>query len=60
MNKLDLRGLWIPGEILLDKKLSDKEKTILSMIMYLSKDKGYCFATNNYFSDILNVTVVSI
>lgn len=60
MNKLDLRGLWIPAEILLDKKLSDKEKTILSMIMYLSKDKGYCFATNNYFSDILNVTVVSI
>ena len=60
MNKLDLRGLWIPAEILLDKKLADKEKTILSMIMYLSKDKGYCFATNNYFSDILNVTVVSI
>ena len=60
MNKLDLRGLWIPAEILLAKKLSDKEKTILSMIMYLSKDKGYCFATNNYFSDILNVTVVSI
>ena len=30
------------------------------MIMYLSKDKGYCFATNNYFSDILNITVVSI
>lgn len=60
MNKLDLRGLWIPAEVLLDKKLSDKEKIILSMIMYLSKDKGYCFATNNYFSDILNVTVVSI
>ena len=30
------------------------------MIMYLSKDKGYCFATNNYSSDILNVTLVSI
>lgn len=40
--------------------MSDKEKTILSMIMYLSKDKGYCFATNNYSSDILNVTLVSI
>ena len=60
MNKSDLKGLWLPAEILLDKKLSDKEKIILSMIMYLSKDKGYCFATNNYFSDILNVTVVSI
>ena len=55
-----LKGLWIPVEVLLNKDLSDKEKIILSMIIYLSKDKGYCFATNNYFSDILNVTVVSI
>lgn len=60
MNKLDLKGLWMPLEILINDKLSDKEKIILSMIIYLSKDKGYCFATNNYFSDILNVTVVSI
>ena len=60
MNKSDLKGLWMPSEILINNKLSDKEKIILSMIMYLSKDKGYCFATNNYFSDILNVTVVSI
>ena len=60
MNKSDLKGLWMPSEILINDKLSDKEKIILSMIIYLSKDKGYCFATNNYFSDILNVTVVSI
>ena len=60
MNKLDLKGLWMPSEILINNKLSDKEKIILSMIIYLSKDKGYCFATNNYFSDILNVTVISI
>lgn len=60
MNKSDLKGLWMPSEILINNKLSDKEKIILSMIIYLSKDKGYCFATNNYFSDILNVTVVSI
>lgn len=60
MNKSDLKGLWMPSEILINNNLSDKEKIILSMIVYLSKDKGYCFATNNYFSDILNVTVVSI
>ena len=60
MNKSDLKGLWMPSEILINDKLSDKEKIILSMIIYLSKDKGYCFATNNYFSDILNVTVVSV
>lgn len=45
---------------MINDKLSDKEKIILSMIIYLSKDKGYCFATNNYFSNILNVTVVSV
>ena len=60
MDKSDLKGLWMPSEILINNKLTDKEKIILSMIIYLSKDKGYCFATNNYFSDILNVTVVSI
>lgn len=60
MNKSDLKGLWMPSERLINNKLFDKEKIILSMIIYLSKDKGYCFATNNYFSDILNVTVVSI
>ena len=60
MEKSDLKGLWMPSEILINNKLSDKEKIILSMFMYLSKDKGYCFATNNYFSDILNITVVSI
>lgn len=26
-----LKGLWIPAEILLDKKLSDKEKIILGL-----------------------------
>lgn len=60
MNKSDLKGLWMPSEILINNKLTDKEKIILSMIIYLSKDKGYCFATNSYFSDILNVTAVSI
>lgn len=60
MDKSDLKGLWMPLEILINDKLSDKEKIILFMIIYLSKDKGYCFATNNYFSNILNVTVVSI
>ena len=60
MNKLDLKWLWIPSGILINDKLSDREKIILSMIIYISKDKRYCFATNNYFSDILNVTVVSL
>ena len=51
-----LKGLWIPAEILLNKELSDKEKIILSMILYLSEEKGSCFASNKYISIIVNVT----
>ena len=51
-----LKGLWIPAEILLDEKLSDKEKIILSMIVYLSEENKCCFASNKYFASIVNVT----
>ena len=37
MANLNLKGLWIPIEILTDKNLSEKEKTILSIILFLSK-----------------------
>ena len=51
-----LKGLWIPAEIILNKDLSDKEKIILSMILYLSEEKGSCFASNKYIASIVNVT----
>ena len=51
-----LKGLWIPAEILLNKNLSDKEKVILAMILYLSEEKGSCFASNKYIASIVNVT----
>ena len=56
MSKQKLRGLWIPADILLNEKLSDKEKIILSMILYLSDEKGSCFASNKYIASIVNVT----
>lgn len=51
-----LKGLWIPAEILFNKDLSDKEKIILSMVLYLSEEKGSCFASNKYIASIVNVT----
>lgn len=51
-----LKGLWIPVEVLLNKDLSDKEKIILSMILYLSEETKSCFASNKYISSIVNVT----
>ncbi len=56
MNKQKLKGLWIPAEVLLNEKLSDKEKIILSMILYLSDETGSCFASNKYIASIVNVT----
>lgn len=56
MNKQKLRGLWIPVEILLNKELSDKEKIILSIIIYLSEETKSCFASNKYIANIVNVT----
>ena len=51
-----LKGLWIPVEVLLNKNLSDKEKIILSMILYLSEETKSCFASNKYIASIVNVT----
>ena len=56
MSKQKLKGLWIPAEILLNNDLSDKEKIILSMILYLSDETGSCFASNKYIASIVNVT----
>lgn len=44
-----LKGLWIPAEILLNEDLSDKEKIILSMILYLSEESKSCFASKQIF-----------
>ena len=51
-----LKGLWIPAEILLNEDLSDKEKIILSIILYLSEETKSCFASNKYIANIVNVT----
>ena len=51
-----LKGLWIPAEILLNENLSDKEKIILSIILYLSEETKSCFASNKYIANIVNVT----
>ena len=51
-----LKGLWIPAEILLNVELSDKEKIILAMILYLSEETKSSFASNKYIANIVNVT----
>lgn len=56
MSNLNLKGIWIPIEILADKNLSDKEKTILSIILFLSKENNNCYCTNGTISELLNIS----
>lgn len=56
MANLNLKGIWIPIEILTNKNLSDKEKIIYSVIMFLSKDNGYCYFTNSTISKLLDIS----
>ena len=60
MQNLNLKGIWIPIEILTDKKLSDKEKIIYAIIIYLSKENDYCYCTNKTISELLNITVTQV
>ncbi len=60
MANLNLKGLWIPIEILTDKNLSDKEKNIYSLVIFLSQEKQYCFCTNKTISELLNISVTQV
>ncbi len=60
MSSLNLKGLWIPIEILSDKNLSDKEKYIYSIIMFLSKENNYCYCTNSNISKLLNISITQV
>ena len=50
----EFKGIWIPYEVLVDKNLNDKEKTIFSMILSLSKEND-CIMSNSYISKLLNI-----
>lgn len=56
MKENNLKGLWIPYEILTNEKLSDKEKYIYSLILFFSKNDGYCTITNKYLATIVNLS----
>ena len=60
MSNLNLKGLWVPIEILTDKNLSNKEKHIYSHVIFLSQEKQYCFCTNKTISELLNISVTQV
>ena len=58
--KINIKGIWIPFEILANKDLSDKEKLIYSIILYFSKEKSYCSISNNQLAELLNLTLLQL
>lgn len=60
MQENNLKGLWIPYEILTNESLSDKEKYIYSLILFFSKNSGYCTITNKFLANIVNLSDIRV
>ena len=60
MLKNNLKGLWIPIEILIDDNLSDKEKFIYSLLLFFSTQNGSCTITNNLISDLFSISKTQV
>ncbi len=61
--KRKFRGVWIPKEIWLSKKLTPREKFFLVEIDSLDNSERGCFANNRHFMELFHVcktTVVSV
>lgn len=50
----------IPATIRYNKDLKFAERLLYAEITALTNKKGYCFATNRYFSELYNVTVETV
>ena len=60
MDKEEFINVFILKSVLRDNRLTFLERLLLIHIIILCKKSGYCWATNRYFSDIYNVTTVTI
>lgn len=46
----------IPTEVMLSKTLSSTAKIVYGLISSLTNEKGYCWASNKYIGDLLNLS----
>ena len=55
----DFKGVWIPREVYLNKKLTYIEKILYVEISSLDNENG-CFASNKYLAEFIGVSITSI
>ena len=56
MHNEELYFIKISNSVLKDKNLNSNDKIIYSLIINLTKSKGYCWATNKSISDTTNIS----
>ena len=52
----DFKGIWIPKEICCQNDLNITEEIVLSVVSTLSEQDDGCFANNEYFAQLLNLS----
>lgn len=57
---LNCEFIAVPRIVLNDKDLSSTDKLLLGLVVSLTLNKGYCFASNKYLSNVLNVSTRTI
>jgi hypothetical protein len=50
-NKREFKGVWIPREVWLDRRLNALEKVILIEIDSLDSTERGCYASNKYIAE---------
>jgi hypothetical protein len=56
MNERQFKGIWIPAEIWLDRRLQWNEKILLLEVDSFTGEGQECYFSNEYLAEILNVS----